>query len=405
MTVAAQPLTRDVRVISLIGLAHGTSHYYQLALVTVLLIMRERVGLTYTDVGVMGAIFYAVSGICQTPAGFAVDRLGARPILAFGLAVIGAALALTAVADSFLAFAAIAVFAAIGNCVFHPADFAILNSSVNQSRLGRAYSIHGLGGSLGWAAAPVIYFLDDLVGRTGAVLIGALPGLVLAVAVWFSDSIADHRAETRAAAAAPDAKQGLQLFMQGAILLCFGYFILIAINTIGIQQMAIPAWQAMFGVSKGYAVFCLVVFLVSAAKGMLLGGYFADRMKRHDIIACAGMMVAAALMVPIATATVSPEMLVVLLALSGFAGGVTNPSRDMIVRGATPPGSAGKVFGFVYSGLDVGSFIGPPVFGYLMDLNMPQGLFYVAAAVYVANGLLVLRIKNAGARRAPVAAE
>jgi MFS family permease len=403
--VTAQPLARDVRIISLIGVAHGTSHYYQLALVTVLLIMRERVGLTYTDVGVLGAIFYAVSGICQTPAGFAVDRFGARPILAFGLAVIGAALALTAVADSFLAFAVIAVFAAVGNCVFHPADFAILNSSVNQSRLGRAYSIHGLGGSLGWAAAPVIYFLDDLVGRTGAVLIGALPGLVLAVAVWFSNSIADHRAETRAAAAAPDAKQGLQLFMQGVILLCFGYFILIAINTIGIQQMAIPAWQAMFGVSKGYAVFFLVVFLVSAAGGMVLGGYFADRMKRHDVIACAGMMVAAALMVPIATAAVSPEMLVVLLALSGFAGGVTNPSRDMIVRGVTPPGSAGKVFGFVYSGLDVGSFLGPPAFGYLMDLDLPQGLFYIATAVYVLNGLLVLRIKHAGTRRAPVAAE
>jgi MFS family permease len=406
MTVAAQPLARDVRIISLIGFAHGTSHYYQLALVTVLLIMRERVGLTYTDVGFLGAIFYAVSGVCQTPAGFAVDRFGARPILAFGLAVIGVALALTAVADSFLAFAAIAVFAAVGNCVFHPADFAILNSSVDPGRLGRAYSIHGLGGSLGWAAAPVIYFLAELVGRTGAALIGALPGVALAAVVWFaSRDVADHRAETRAAAAAPDAKQGLELFMQGAILLCFGYFILIAINTIGIQQMAIPAWQAMFGVGRGYAVFCLVVFLVSAAGGMLLGGYFADRMRRHDIIACSGMMVAAALMVPIATATVSPAMLAVLLALVGFAGGVTNPSREMIVRGATPPGSAGKVFGFVYSGLDVGSFIGPPVFGYLMDLKLPQGLFYVAAAVYVANALLVLRIKHAGTRRAPAAAE
>ena len=406
MSAAARPLNRDVRIISLIGFAHGTSHYYQLALVTVLLIMRERVGLSFTDIGILSAIFYAVSGVCQTPAGFAVDRFGARPILAFGLAVIGIGLALTAVADSFLAFACIAVFAAIGNCVFHPADFAILNSSVDQGRLGRAYSIHGLGGSLGWAAAPILYFLDDLVGRTGAVLIGALPGLLLAIVVWFArDNIADHRAETRAAAAAPDAKQGLSLFMQGAILLCFGYFILIAINTIGIQQMAIPAWQSMFGVSESYAAFCLVVFMVSAAGGMLLGGYFADRMRRHDIIACSGMMVAAALMVPIATASVSPAMLVVLLALAGFAGGVTNPSRDMIVRSATPPGSAGKVFGFVYSGLDVGSFLGPPVFGYMMDVHLPQGLFWVAAAVYVANAMLVLRIKNAGVRRAPVAAE
>ena len=173
-TVALAPLGRDVRVISLIGVAHGASHYYQLAFVTMLLIVREKAGLSFTDVGALGAIYYAVSGICQTMAGFAVDRFGARPILAGGLALIAIGLALTALADSFLTFAAISVVGAIGNCVFHPADFAILNSSVNTRRLGRAYSIHGLGGSLGWAAAPIIYFLDDLVGRTGAALILSL---------------------------------------------------------------------------------------------------------------------------------------------------------------------------------------------------------------------------------------
>jgi FSR family fosmidomycin resistance protein-like MFS transporter len=396
---------RDVRVISLIGFAHGTSHYYQLAFVTVLLIMKDRVGFSFTDVGALGAIFYAVSGVCQTAAGFAVDRYGARPILAGGLALIGIGLALTSVADSFLSFAAIAVIAAVGNCVFHPADFAILNSSVNEKRLGRAYSIHGLGGSLGWAAAPVIYFLSDLVGRSGAALIGALPGLILAVVVWFARTdIADHRAETRAAAAR-EGTGGLGLFLQAPILLCFAYFILIAVNTIGIQQMAIPAWKEMFGVSGSFAALCLIVFMVSSAFGMLIGGFFADSVKRHDIVACSGLVVAAALMVPIAMASVSPAMLVVLLALAGAAGGVTNPSRDMIVRGATPPGSAGKVFGFVYSGLDVGSFVGPPLFGYLMDLHLPQGLFWVAAVVYCLNALMVLTIKGASPRRAAVAAE
>src|SRR5262245_37788666 len=150
MSVASVPFNRDVRVISLIGIAHGVSHFYQLAFVTMLLIVRQEAGLEFQDVGFIAGIFYGVSGISQTVAGFAVDRFGARPILMAGLTTIALALALVSLAHSFVAFAAIAVIAGLGNCVFHPADFALLNASVHGSRLGRAYSIHGVGGSLGW---------------------------------------------------------------------------------------------------------------------------------------------------------------------------------------------------------------------------------------------------------------
>ena len=402
---ALAPLGRDVRVISLIGVAHGASHYYQLAFVTMLLIVREKAGLSFTDVGALGAIYYAVSGVCQTGAGFAVDRFGARPILAGGLALAAIGLALTAWADSFVTFAAISVVGAVGNCVFHPADFALLNSSVHQRRLGRAYSIHGLGGSLGWAAAPIIYFLDDLVGRTGAAFIGAIPGLVLAALVLgHRRTLADHRDEVRAAAAAPGAKAGLGLFLQTSILLCFAYFALIAVNTVGIQQMAVPAWMEMFGVTERYAALCLIVFMVGSAAGMLAGGFFADSVKRHDLVASGGLLVAAALTVPIATLSVTPVLLMPLLALAGFAGGATNPSRDMIVRNATPPSASGKVFGFVYSGLDVGSLVGPPLFGYLMDLHLPAAIFWIAVVLYVINAGMVLTIRQTSAPRA-VAAE
>ncbi len=406
MTSAALPLNRDLRVISLIGVVHGTSHYYQLAFATMLLIVREKAGLTYSDVGTLAAIFYGVSGMAQTAAGFAVDRFGARPILAGGLALTGIGLALTAVASSFFVFAGIAMVAGLGNSVFHPADFAIINSSVNQGRLGRAYSIHGLGGSLGWAAAPVIYFLDAMIGRTGAAFVGALPGLMLAVMVWsHRDYIVDHRVKVRAAAAVGGAKVGFGLFFQTSMLLCFAYFSLIAINTVGIQQMAVPAWTEMFGVTERYAAFCLIVFVVGSAAGMLVGGFFADSVKRHDLVAALGLLAAGALTIPIATQLVTPMLLVPLLALAGFAGGTTNPSRDMIVRSATPPGASGKVFGFVYSGLDVGSFVGPPLFGYLMDLHMPAAIFWIAVALYVVNAGMVLTIRQASTVRVALPAE
>lgn len=395
MSAATVPLNNDFKVMGLIGVAHGASHYYQLAFATMLLIVRQEAGLTYTDVGLLAGIFYGVSGIAQTGAGFAVDRFGARPILAGGLAVIAVALALVSVAHSFVAFAAIAVVAGLGNCVFHPADFALLNASVNQGRLGRAYSIHGVGGSLGWAAAPIMYFLDSMFGWVGAALIGATPGAILAVLVWLNrTTLIDHRITARAAAAKHGATPTFGLFLQPAILLCLVYFALIAANTVGIQQFAVPAWTGMFGIGENYAALCLIVFIVGSAGGVLVGGFFADRVRRHDLVATVGMMVAAVLTVPIATASVSPVLLLPLLALAGAAGGLTNPSRDMIVRSATPPGASGKVFGFVYSGLDIGSCAGPLAFGWLMDHDSPRLVFAAIALTMALTLPMVVTVRR-----------
>ena len=168
--------------------------------------------------------------------------------------------------------------------------------------------------------------------------------------------------------------------------------------------MAVPAWWRCSASPNAMPRFCLIVFMVGSAAGMLAGGFLADHVKRHDLVASGGLLAAAALTVPIATMAVTPALLLPLLALAGFAGGATNPSRDMIVRNATPPGASGKVFGFVYSGLDVGSLLGPPLFGYLMDLHLPAAIFWIAVVLYVINAGMVLTIRQATAPRV-VAAE
>ncbi len=406
MSVAASiPPRRDLRVISLIGFAHGSSHYYQLAFVTMLLIVRERVGLSFEQVGFLGALFYAVSGFGQTAAGFAVDRFGARPILAGGLLAMGCALGSFAVVQSFAGFAAIAVLGGLGNSVFHPADFAILNASVDPKKIGRAFSIHGLGGSLGWAGGPAMYFLDSAVGDVPAALIGAVPGIVLSVLVFgHKHDLVDHRLKARAAAA--QGGSPWSLFMQPSILLCLAFFALVAANTVGIQQFAVPAFTSMFGVSQSYAALCLIVFVFGSAAGMLLGGWLADRMHHHERVAAIGLLAAAAFTLPVATQSVSPLVLPFLLFAAGFAGGTTNPSRDMIVRQAAPPGASGKVFGFVYSGLDIGSFLAPLVFGQVMNAGNPAAMFGITVGLYVFNAVLVSVIRQATTTRSvPAAAE
>jgi len=128
--------------------------------------------------------------------------------------------------------------------------------------------------------------------------------------------------------------------------------------------------------------------------GATAGNRVIGRRRRHDRIATLGLLAAGALTVPIAAQAVTPALLLPLLALAGAAGGITNPSRDMIVRNATPPGASGKVFGFVYSGLDVGSFLAPPVFGVLMSSGVPSIIFWIAVGLYLVNAALVMAIRQ-----------
>jgi MFS family permease len=393
---------RDARVIGVIGIAHGLSHFYQLALATLLIVVMPGFGMSYAEVGLLGAVFYGISGIGQTFAGFAVDRFGARPVLAFGLLAAASAFALIAgLAAGFWSLVPLVLLAGIGNCVFHPADFAILNASVNTTRLGRAYSVHGLGGTLGWApAAPVIYFLSSAVGWQAAALIAAGAGVAVALAVASQGSLmADHRVARPGAR--PAARFDMSVLLTAPILICMLYFAFIAVTVVGIQQFAVPALREMFPLGLEAAAAALAALLIGSAVGVVLGGWVADRAARHDVVAAGGLFAAGALTAIIATGGVPAWLVLPLMALSGFAGGLTGPSRDMIVRAATPPGASGKVFGFVYSGLDVGSMVAPPVFGWLMDHHMPHAIFWGAFAIYMLNVVTVLQIRRFGRTPAP----
>jgi MFS family permease len=99
----------------------------------------------------------------------------------------------------------------------------------------------------------------------------------------------------------------------------------------------------------------------------------------------------------IATGALPLALLAVAMVLAGFCLGVTSPSRDMLVRAATPRGASGKVYGFVYSGLDLGSSITPLVFGWLLDLGAPRTIFVVAAGLMLLTIVTVVQIRRHGA--------
>jgi FSR family fosmidomycin resistance protein-like MFS transporter len=383
----------DAVVIALVALAHGSSHFFQIILAPLLPLIKEDLGVSYAALGFVLTVFYAVSAVCQPLAGFVVDRYGARAVLVGGVGLLAAGTLLQGMADSYAMLVAGAVVAGTGNSVFHPADFTILNSRVAAGRLGHAYSAHGVAGSLGYAASPLFSGgLGAAFGWHAPLFAAAALGLAL-----FALLLANARRLHVVREAAPaEARRPLganaRVLLTVPVLMCFLYFAVYAAGLTGLQNFSVAAMTVQYGVATTFASAALTAYMVGSASGILAGGFIAMRLPRHALVAATGLASGALVFLALAMNVLPGAALPALLALAGFSLGATGPSRDLIVRAATPPGATGRVYGFVYSGLDFGSLTTPAFFGWLMDHDLPQGVFYVVFGLTLAAMLTVLQL-------------
>lgn len=396
----------DVRVITLIGSAHMVSHFMQLVLPPLFPLLRAEFQVTWVALGLVSSVFYGVSGVAQTIAGFLVDHLGARRVLLAGMVLLSGAMALAALAPSYWALLLVAAVAGLGNSVFHPADYSILNASVSPRRVARAYSVHAISGNLGWVLAPaVVGPVAAVAGWRAALLVAGGLGLAATAAVAAQTRGLGTAGPARpATAAASDLRGQIAVLTATPILMAFGYFALLTTSTTGIQTFSVPALGAIYQAPLALATGALTLYLLGNATGILAGGFLADRVTRHDLVAAGGVLGAAALMVVLATGSLPLSLLSVIMPATGFSMGITAPSRDMLVRAATPRGASGRVFGFVYSGLDLGSLIAPPVYGWLLDRGEPRLMFLVVAGVMLAMIVTVIQVRRQVAPRPAPAA-
>ena len=387
----ARPLREDAKVIGLIAGAHSLSHFYQLVIPVLFPLIKAELGVSYAELGAASALYYVVSGLCQTLAGFAVDRFGARRVLVGGLALCSGGVLLAGLAHSYPLLIAASLIAGVGNSVFHPADFAILNARVDGARLGYAFSFHGVGGNLGWALAPLFCVgISSAYGWHAALIAAAALGLAMIVLLLAHREAITVELHRRAAGApAPGLAGHLRVLAAAPVLMCFFFFFLFSCGLTGMQTFGVASLSALYAAPVELASSALTAFLLGGAGGILAGGWIATRVARHDLVAAGGMLGAAALVLLIALGTPGQALLAPVLALAGFSSGITNPSRDLLVRASTPRGSTGKVYGFVYSGLDLGAMLTPVFYGWLLDRHLAQGVFLT---VFVALMLTIVTV-------------
>lgn len=379
-------------VIALVALAHGSSHFFQIILAPLFPLIKQDLGVSYAALGFVVMLFYVVSAICQPLAGFVVDRYGGRVVLIAGVGMLAAGTLVQASAGSYATLTIGALVAGIGNSVFHPADFTILNSRVAAGRLGHAYSAHGIAGSLGYAVGPIFSGgLGVLYGWHAPLYAGAAFGGVLFILLIAGARRLHVPREPQTGKKQP-VTQHARVLLAAPVIMCFLYFAIYAAGLTGLQNFSVAAMTVQYEVATALASAALTAYMVGSAAGILAGGFIATRVARHDLVAATGLAGGAAAFLVLALGLISGSALPVLLAVAGFSLGATGPSRDLIVRAATPQGATGRVYGFVYSGLDVGSLTTPVLFGWLMDVGLPQGVFYVVFGLTLTAMLTVLQL-------------
>ncbi|ADP17694.1 major facilitator superfamily protein 41 [Achromobacter xylosoxidans A8] len=410
---------RDWKLIMLIGVAHASSHFFQLVLPSLYVSLGNEFGLDFARLGLLVSTFYVVSGIGQASSGFVVDRIGARPVLWFGLACFVLSGVLIGSANGYAMLIAAAVVGGIGNSVFHPADYSIINHRVSAARLGHAFSAHGLTGNLGWALTPVFMTSITLLAdwRVAAYSAAGLVALVLLLTILGRDLLGGPSpleghadAETGKAAAKPAAKPQESVLTTLATLLSkpalWGAFLFFACTSIAlssVQNYTIPLLGQLYDLSKVAASSALSGYMVASAVGMAAGGFLVSANPRTERTVMVALILAGLTLVVLALGLVPAVLAAPVVALAGFCSGVAAPSRDMLIRRVTPKGSTGSVYGLVYSGMDVGSALGPLAFGLLLDAGLRQGPWVGAGVAFAAAAFLAQWIAVQARRAEPAA--
>lgn len=386
---APQQRKTDAALRTLVGIsiAHWVSHFHLLVLPMLFPFLKAQLGVGYIELGFALTVFAVVSGLTQAPTGYLVDHFGAQKILLIGLTLGGLSLLLLGLHLSYASLIACAVLLGLANSVYHPADYAILAEHMDEARMGRAFSIHTFAGFLGGAVAPaIVAALVTTAGGAGALIASGAIGMLVAL-LLIAMNIPDAAAHKRKGDGGGVTRQAV---LTPALIMLTALFMLLSLSVSGINNFGVVALMSGYAASYSTANVTLTAFLAASAVGVLAGGFLADRTERHGQLAAACFAVNAALVLVIATVTLPAWVVIVAMTTAGFLSGVIAPSRDMLVRNAAPAGAAGRAFGIVSTGFNIGGIISPLLFGWIMDQNAPRWVFGASVVFMAATVVLSL---------------
>ena len=400
------PFAQSTKITALVSLAHLYSHFFFFVLPPLFPLLRSDLSVSYTELGALIVVFNIVSALTQLPMGVLVDRLDAPKLLTAAVAIQGLALMAMGLAPSYWIIMLMMIPAGLANAVYHPADYSILNRSVDPKVMGKAFSIHTVSGFAGSAVAPLtMVVVAKVIGWQWAVVLVGISGLFIALILQRNTGLlADNGAES-GQEAGQRAGQSLRatalVLLSLPILMGFVFWLFISVAHTGVSYFSVSAFDQMYEMPLTTANAALTAFLAASSVGILVGGYLGDRTSRHDLIAIYGSVLSGFAILTMGIFELGILGIAVAMCVAGFTSGITAPSRDLLVRSVTPKESMGAVFGFVSTGLNVGGMIAPFVFGWLLDSGNAATVFLIAGVFQVGIIVTVIGLKASVSRAAP----
>ncbi|MDE2343726.1 MAG: MFS transporter [Betaproteobacteria bacterium] len=380
------------------------THFFHLLLPPLFPVFSQQFHVSYIQLGLLMSLFFAVSAIGQFFSGFVVHRFGPVRVLYLGMIMLicsGLCLYLT---DRYELLLLCALFAGLGNAVIHPVNYSIINFRIDPSRLGHAFSTHSLAGTAGWVLAPPFVLFVSMHYGWHAVGLGAalLAILTLGSLLWNRNliQVEDGPAAAKVARTpSPQASLGARLgfLFIPAIWLSFAYFFLSNTAFGALQSYLIPLLKHYYGLSLHAATFCMTALLVGNGLGVIAGGFIANKHLSHQKTIVIALTFSALLAVLLASESLPPALVYVMLPAMGFSMGLAGPFRHLMARIAAQRDEGRHcqscIYGFVYAGQDMGTSITPAWAGQLMDSQHYMGVF-MCIAVFQGGAMLAALIES-----------
>jgi MFS family permease len=376
------------RTLFVICSAHWLSHFHLWVLPLLFPFLIAKFGGSFVELSLALTIAGVMSALTQAPVGSLCDRFGGRKILTAGVVLGSCAFILLGLWLNYVTFLIAGALIGLANSVYHPADYALLSANVDEAKIGKAFSIHTCAGFVGSAAAPaIIAAMVWMFAGQGALIAAGVIGLVVAAILIF---IPIPEATAASTGGSKASSISLKTVLTLPILMLATGYVMMRLSNGGIESYSLVALIKGYSIDYSTASIGLTGYASLTALGVLTGGYLADKTDRHGTLAAISLGISGCFVLAIAFINMPAWLLVTAMGCAGFFNGIIMPSRDMLVRKAAPPGTAGRAFGIVSTGFSIGAVIGPLVYGSIMDHGSPHWIFATAAGIMVITMTLIL---------------
>jgi len=333
----------------------------------------------------------AAGSLLQVPVGSVVDRLGARWVAIAGMALTPLGYIIAGFGGGYAWLLAGAAVSGVGQSSYHPANYSIIDATADPARLGRSFSIHTFGGTVGFTIAPLTIGAVALATSWSVAVIAA--GVIgIAYAVLFGLLLRVERPVLAESDGADAAHAGTlrDLLTMRPMMIMAAFFLVLYLGLAGVRTYTplyvIDGLSLTAVVGNG----ALSAFFAASSVSVLIGGYLADRTDpRANIMAATSIIAIAVVGVLVGPVNPAPWFVIGAIGLAGFGFGLVYSSRDRLVIAVAPAGAAGRSFGMVFTFGSIGAMTSPLALGVLIDLTAVSVAFWLVAGFFVAAGLVV----------------